>query len=157
LQKTSNMEICVDKIASAVAAADGGATRLELCSALSEGGLTPSIGVLKKVKKLVHIPVFCMVRCRPGNFTYSTAEIEAMQDDAKLLIENGADGIVFGALTKEGNVDVQACNSLIEVVPEDKPMTFHRAFDWTENSMEALEDIVRLKRFSRILTSGHVI
>jgi copper homeostasis protein len=151
------MEICVDKIACAVTAADGGATRLELCSALSEGGLTPSIGVLKKIKQLVHIPVFCMVRCRPGNFTYSPDEIEAMREEAKLLIENGADGIVFGALTKDGNVDVQACNSLIEVVPEDKPMTFHRAFDWASDLPEALKDIAELKRFSRILTSGQVI
>lgn len=151
------MEICVDKIASAVSAADGGATRLELCSALSEGGLTPSIGVLKKIKQLVHIPVFCMVRCRPGNFTYSADEIEAMQEEAKMLVENGADGIVFGALTKEGNVDIQACRNLIEAVPDDKPMTFHRAFDWTPNAMQALDDIASLKRFSRILTSGQVI
>jgi len=151
----SAMEICVENLSSAVAAAEGGAVRLELCSALIEGGLTPSVGLLTVVKEAVQIPVFCMLRPRPGNFTYSPDEIKAMQIDVKMLLDAGADGIVFGALTVDGCIDVEACLKIINVLPAGTPMTFHRAFDWTHDPGAALEEIIKLG-FQRVLTSGCV-
>ncbi|XP_059471831.1 copper homeostasis protein cutC homolog [Neocloeon triangulifer] len=148
------MEVCVESLASAVAAVQGGASRLELCSALSEGGLTPSLGLFKMVKQAVSIPVFVMLRPRPGNFTYSLEEVEAIQIDAESLLNAGADGVVFGALTADGCVDVETCKKIINSLPQGTPTTFHRAFDWTHDPSGALEDIIKLG-FHRILTSGH--
>ncbi|CAB3375756.1 Hypothetical predicted protein [Cloeon dipterum] len=147
------MEVCVESVASAVAAAQGGAARLELCSALSEGGLTPSVGLLKVVKELVSIPVFVMLRPRAGNFTYTPEEVRSIQIDADALMQAGADGVVFGALTTDGAVDEEACSKVISVLPAGTPITFHRAFDWAKEPLVALEDVIKLK-FHRILTSG---
>uniref|UniRef100_A0A182JI96 Copper homeostasis protein cutC homolog n=1 Tax=Anopheles atroparvus TaxID=41427 RepID=A0A182JI96_ANOAO len=108
------LEICVDTIESAVAAIEGGADRIELCSALSEGGLTPTVGLLRAVKTFLIewskntgciVPVYCMVRCRRGSdFQYSQSEMDIMLWDVKLLKDNGADGFVFGALDESGKV-----------------------------------------------------
>ncbi|XP_068084772.1 copper homeostasis protein cutC homolog isoform X2 [Anabrus simplex] len=147
------MEVCVDCVESAVNAAAGGACRLELCSALSEGGLTPTPGLLEIIKTHVSIPVFVMLRPRcGGDFIYSDAEVEVMKIDAKRLKDSGADGFVFGALTKCGKVDEKVCAQLLQIIAP-LPATFHRAFDLVSDPNEALETIVRLG-FTRILTSG---
>ena len=109
-KKSNNrdMEVCVDSLESVVAAYEGGADRIELCSSLNEGGLTPSIGLLKRVKAYLNslenrrsFGVHCMLRCRVGDFCYSDYEIETMLEDMKQFLEVGVDGLVFGALTPE--------------------------------------------------------
>ena len=109
------MEVTVDCVTSAVNAARGGASRIELCSALSEGGLTPSVGLLKVVKSLViGIPVFVMIRPRRGtDFVYSEDEILVMKKDIQILKDTGADGFVFGVLTPDGDVDELTCACLL--------------------------------------------
>lgn len=150
---TVKLEVCVDSINSAINAYKGGASRLELCSSLSEGGLTPSLGFLKFVKSQVKIPVFILIRPRGGDFSYSNEEFEIMKEDMKIAKENGADGFVLGALTSTGKVDEKNCKILIdEAAP--LPVTFHRAFDLTSNPMDALKSIINLG-CKRILTSGH--
>lgn len=146
------MEACVDCIESAVEAHAGGAVRLELCSALKCGGLTPTPGLLRSVKKLVDIPVYVMLRNRDGDFNYTDADLEVMKSDAEDLTANGADGFVFGALKQDGSVDVRACK-FISNVCRSFPMTFHRAIDVSQNVTESLESIISLG-FKRVLTSG---
>lgn len=146
------MEVCVDSIASAVNAEKGGANRIELCESLAEGGLTPSIGFLRKVKEHISIPVFVLIRPRGGDFLYSSSEVEVMEADIILSLENGAHGIVLGALTDSGEVDEEICRRLIRKCG-NIPVTFHRAFDLTTDPMRALSGIMKMG-FSRILTSG---
>ncbi|XP_014662932.1 PREDICTED: copper homeostasis protein cutC homolog [Priapulus caudatus] len=146
------MEVCVDCVESAINAEKGGATSLELCTSLLEGGLTPSIGLLRKVKEIVDIPVFVMIRPRSGDFLYTGLEIEVMKEDISCCKENGADGIVFGILTREGNVDKERCLDLIDVA-RPLPVSFHRAFDLTSNWKDALGVLINLG-FERVLTSG---
>ena len=147
------MEVCVDSVESAVNAVKGGASRLELCGCLSEGGITPSLGLLRVVKQEVNIPVFVMIRPRGGDFAYSEQEFEVMKEDLRLFREDGnADGFVFGVLTPDGEVDSGRCSELIELT-RPQPVTFHRAFDMTRDPFSALETIINLK-MERILTSG---
>ncbi|XP_037937484.1 copper homeostasis protein cutC homolog [Teleopsis dalmanni] len=150
------LEVCVDSIASAVAAAEGGAARIELCSALSEGGLTPSVGTLKILKeKCLNIPIFCMLRPRRGNdFIYSTLEIQALLADMDILREQGADGFVFGALTNGQTVNTEQCQYVLQQAA-GLPVTFHRAFDLTNPiCMDETVSQIRHLGFKRILSSG---
>lgn len=148
------MEATVDNVTSAINAAMGGASRIELCSALSEGGLTPSIGLLKVVKSLVDdVPVFVMIRPRRGiDFVYSKDEILVMKSDINNLKAAGADGFVFGILTPDGDVEEFVCAELLHLC-KPLPVTFHRAFDVTRDPVQSLEVIIKLG-FTRILTSG---
>ncbi|CAL9687903.1 unnamed protein product [Knipowitschia caucasica] len=146
------MEVCVDSVESAVNAQRGGASRLELCSSLLEGGLTPSIGLLHIVKQHVKIPVYVMIRPRGGDFLYSDFEVEVMKKDIELMKHNGADGLVMGALTEDGRVDSELCLELL-VAARPLPVTFHRAFDMVNDPIIALETVVSLG-FQRVLTSG---
>ena len=147
------MEVCVDSVESAINAERGGASRLELCSSLSEGGLTPSLGLLRVVKQEVSIPIFVMIRPRGGDFAYSEQEFEVMKEDLKLMREDtNVEGFVFGILTSEGHVDEKRCRELMEL-GHPLPATFHRAFDMTRDPFRALETIINLK-MERILTSG---
>uniref|UniRef100_A0A2K6U0A3 Copper homeostasis protein cutC homolog n=1 Tax=Saimiri boliviensis boliviensis TaxID=39432 RepID=A0A2K6U0A3_SAIBB len=146
------MEVCVDSVESAVNAERGGADRIELCSGLSEGGTTPSMGVLQVVKQSVQIPVFVMIRPRGGDFLYSDREIEVMKADIRLAKLYGADGLVFGALTEDGYIDKELCMSLMAIC-RPLPVTFHRAFDMVHDPMAALETLLTLG-FERVLTSG---
>ncbi|KAK6616835.1 hypothetical protein RUM43_014976 [Polyplax serrata] len=149
------LEVCVDSIESALSAAKGGATRIELCSALQLGGLTPSVGLLKAVKNLLppHCIVFVMIRPKSGyDFHYNSNELNIMMDDIKILAKHGADGFVFGCLTKNKEVDIYACKKLLDTAKE-YPCTFHRAFDVVCNPEHALLSLIDLG-FSRILTSG---
>ncbi|XP_062070891.1 copper homeostasis protein cutC homolog isoform X2 [Lepus europaeus] len=146
------MEVCVDSVESAVNAERGGAGRIELCSGLLEGGTTPSMGLLQIVKQSVQIPVFVMIRPRGGDFLYSDREIEVMKADIQLAKLYGADGLVFGALTEDGQIDKELCMSLIALC-RPLPVTFHRAFDMVQDPMAALETLLTLG-FERVLTSG---
>jgi copper homeostasis protein len=150
------MEACVDCVQSALNAVRGGAKRLELCSGLSEGGLTPSIGLLKTIKSQIVVPVFCMVRPRDGDFLYCDLEVKVMEEDIKMLLSGGADGLVFGCLTKDGKVDTVLCSRLVNTARKYSSgveLTFHRAIDLTEDIASAAETIKQLG-FSRVLTSG---
>lgn len=146
------MEVCIDSVESAVNAAGGGASRLELCSNLVEGGTTPSLGMLKLVKEVVNIPVFAMLRPRGGDFLYSDLEFRVMKEDLQLQKENGADGIVFGMLTEDGLIDKEKTKTLLQLA-RPLPVTFHRAFDMT-NDLEAALDLLIELGVERVLTSG---
>ncbi|KAL3268052.1 hypothetical protein HHI36_007181 [Cryptolaemus montrouzieri] len=148
------LEVCVDSLDGAAAAIAGGAGRLELCSSLLEGGLTPTPGFLIQVQNLTanKIPIYCMLRCRPGNFIYNRQEQEVMIEDAKILRKHGANGFVFGALLENGAVDMKMCRELVKAC-YPCPITFHRAFDFCERPTIEIEVIIDLG-FERVLTSG---
>ncbi|XP_023182738.1 copper homeostasis protein cutC homolog isoform X2 [Xiphophorus maculatus] len=146
------LEVCVDSVESAVNAERGGAGRLELCSSLIEGGLTPSLGLLQVVKQYIKIPIYVMIRPRGGDFLYSDQEVEVMKKDIELMKTQGADGVVVGALTETGGVDAGLCMELIAAA-RPLPVTFHRAFDMAYDPAVALETLISLG-FERVLTSG---
>lgn len=146
------LEICVESAADAFAAADGGAGRIELCSALTLGGLTPSYGTLEEVKRIVRVPVVAMIRPRESGFCYSDAEFATMCRDAEIALELGAEGIVVGCLDADGRVHTQRCRRLKDLAA-DREVVFHRAFDVVREPIASLETLVDLG-FTRILTSG---
>lgn len=146
------VEVCIDSVESTVAAVGGGADRLEVCSALGEGGLTPSPGLLEIVRERVTIPLAVMIRPRAGDFCYSDDEFEVMRRDLVRLKALGADLMVFGLLTPSGDVDVARTRELIALA-RPLPVTFHRAFDMTRDPRAALETLIALG-CERVLTSG---
>ena len=145
-------EICANSVASCIAAQEGGADRVELCSGIPEGGTTPSYGMIRKARESINIGLNVIIRPRGGDFLYSPEELEEMTYDIHTAKELGADGLVFGCLTREGHVDKKAMSMLMEAA-EGLPVTFHRAFDHAADPMLALEDIIDLG-CARILTSG---
>jgi len=150
------MEVCVDSVESALNAARGGASRLEICSCLSEGGLTPTPGLVKLVSSNVSIPCFVMIRPRSGDFIYTELELEVMMYDMDILLESGARGLVFGCLNSQGDVDCVAVKRLIKVARAKKSnveLTFHRAIDMSRDLLKSAR-VVSSLGFSRILTSG---
>lgn len=146
------VEACVDSVASALAAERGGAGRLELCDNLSDGGTTPSAGMLEAVKARVSVPVFVIVRPRGGGFVYSNDELDVMRRDVALARRFGADGIVAGVLTPDAAVDVERMREIV-MLAGTLPVTFHRAFDLTRDLETALEALVTAG-VARVLTSG---
>lgn len=152
MSKPILLEICIDSVASAIAAEQGGARRVELCANLFEGGTTPSAGCIATVKKHLSIDVNVLIRPRGGDFLYSNEEFEIMKYDIELAKKLGVSGVVFGILQADGTVDKKRTQELITLA---RPMTvtFHRAFDMTPDPLEALEDIIALQ-MDRILTSG---
>ena len=146
------LEICANSYQSAKNAQDAGAHRIELCSELSVGGITPSYGLLKEVIDTLSIAVFVLIRPRSGNFTYSEEEFDIMKHDIQLCKNLGCAGIVSGVLNKDNTIDIERTQELIEL---SKPLefTFHRAFDCVENPQEALEQLINLG-VERVLTSG---
>jgi copper homeostasis protein len=146
------LEICCGSAEDAIEAAAGGADRVELCSALFLGGLTPSLGSLVEVKQRTQIPVIAMNRPRQAGFRYSPTEFAVMERDAELLLEHGADGIVFGILNADGTVDVKRTRMLRERIGA-RQAVFHRAFDVTPDPFRALEELIDLG-ITRVLTSG---
>jgi copper homeostasis protein len=146
------LEICCGSIDDAIEAEKGGADRVELCSALFLGGLTPSFGTIQEAKRRLKIPVMVMVRPRGGGFGYSEAEMASMERDTEAAVEAGADGVVFGILQADGRIDIARCRRIRQLMGQ-RQAVFHRAFDVTPDPFEALEQLVDLG-ITRLLTSG---
>ena len=151
--KAVTLEICCGSAADALAAWKGGAGRVELNSDLFHGGLTPTAGALRVVKRAAPgLQVMCMVRPREGGFCYTDTEYAVMLEDARLLLENGADGIVFGFLRPDGTVDEERCRAMLACIGA-KQSVFHRAIDVTPDPLAALDTLIGLG-VDRVLTSG---
>ena len=146
------VEVCANSLESALNAEKAGADRIELCSELGIGGVTPSYGLITAVKKKLSISVHVLVRPRSGHFTYSDSEYEVLLNDIELCKELGVDGIVSGVLNTDGTLDGERTKHLVEVAGP-LHFTFHRAFDWIPNPLEAL---LELESFGvdTVLTSG---
>jgi copper homeostasis protein len=146
------LEICAASLASAQAAQAGGAQRIELCQNLEQGGITPSYGLIRQVLAQVSLPVFVLIRPRPGGFVYDAGELAIMRDDIAACRELGCAGVVLGVLDATGRVDSGICQELIKLAGTMET-TFHRAFDACPNQPQALEDVIALG-CQRLLTSG---
>ena len=146
------LEIAANSVASALAAQEGGADRIELVSALELGGLTPSYATIAMARERLRIPVYVLIRPRAGDFLYNDLECEAMLRDIETCKSLGCDGVVIGMLDADGNVDVGRCRALIDAAG-NLGVTFHRAFDLTRDPRQALEDVIALG-CERVLTSG---
>jgi copper homeostasis protein len=146
------MEVCANSVASAIAAQEGGAIRVELCDNLQDGGTTPSYAQIKLAKELLNIKIYPIIRPRGGDFLYSDLEYKLMETDIKLCKSLNCDGVVIGILKADGSIDKERCAALVELA---KPMkvTFHRAFDSCNDLEKALEDIIDIG-CERILSSG---
>src|SRR5215467_3675756 len=146
------LEISVDGVEKAGAAERGGADRIELCADLSVGGLTPSRELLRGVREKVHIPVYSMIRPRPGAFVYSDSEFAEMERSIAVAAECNMDGVVLGVLKKNRRIDMARTRRLVDLA-RPLPVTFHRAFDETADLARALEAVIQTGA-ARILTSA---
>ncbi|MEO6818004.1 MAG: copper homeostasis protein CutC [Edaphobacter sp.] len=145
-------ELCAESIDACLAAQEGGANRIELCSALSEGGLTPSHGLIREAVRSSGLPIHVLLRPRGGDFMYTDAEFNVMREDLKHLRLLGASGAVLGVLRADGTVDVERTRELVEMAGAME-VTFNRAFDHTASLDQALEDVIATG-CRRVLTSG---
>ncbi|MGH8039628.1 MAG: copper homeostasis protein CutC [Stenotrophomonas sp.] len=146
------LEIASNSVASALAAQNGGADRIELFDNLAEGGTTPSYGSIAIARERLRIPLFVLIRPRPGDFLYDAVETEVMLRDIAQCRQLGCDGIVVGALDAEGNIDTALCRELIAAAGP-LGVTFHRAFDAARDLPVALEHVIALG-CQRVLSSG---
>lgn len=149
---TIQLEICLEHVDCAVAAQAGGAQRIELCSNLLAGGITPSIGLIEQVRELVNLDIMVMIRPRGGDFLYSEFEYQVMQRDITRLQGLGVEGVVFGLLNRNAAVDRDRTARLLDLA-RPLAVTFHRAFDMSRDPFEALDVLLELG-VDRILTSG---
>lgn len=145
-------EICAVNIQSALAASNAGAHRIELCSALDAGGLTPSPGLIRAAIRQLSIPVNVLIRPREGHFCYTQAELDIMLDDIRFCCESGANGVVVGALTADNQLDIPKMQAMKEAAGSME-VACHRAFDFTADPATALEQLIALG-FRRVLSSG---
>jgi copper homeostasis protein len=152
LQTKFKLEISLQSVEAAVAAENGGADRIELCLDLAAGGLTPREELMRQARARVNIPVFAMIRQRPGDFVYSDSEYEEMRRSIEVCKDLGMDGVVLGILTAGKMVDLCRTRELVEMA-QPLPATFHRAFDLTAKLLESLEVVIETG-VRRILTSG---
>lgn len=150
--RTYTFEVCANSVESCLAAQEGGAQRVELCASIPEGGTTPSYGEIKTARRLLDIRLHVIIRPRGGDFLYTPTEIETMLEDIRVARQAGADGLVFGCLTPEGDIDLSLMKKLMEA-SGNTPVTFHRAFDHCRNPYRALDELASLG-VARILTSG---
>jgi len=149
------LEICTQNIQSVIAAQKAGADRIELCSGLELGGLTPSYAFTEMALERFEGKVLVLLRPRPGHFIYSKDEIELLVREAKMMADCGVHGIVFGALDQAGNVDIDVCSRLRDAAP-DLDFTFHRAIDVCRNPEEGIEVLIE-SGIKWVLTSGGAI
>ena len=148
------VEVCCGSYADAVAAYKNNADRVELNGALHAGGLTPSLASLLLTKMHTNIKVITMIRPRGAGFIYSDEDFEVMKMDTKIMLENGADGIAFGILKEDGNIDIERCREIIKIVKSyEKEVVFHRAYDFLKDPYEGMEILISLG-VDRVLTSG---
>lgn len=146
------IEVCTYSAESVAKAAEGGANRCELCSAIPEGGCTPSAGEIWKARQIPGIKLMVMIRPRGGDFLYTDDEIDIMIKDIDNAKNLGADGVVFGCLTADGDIDVFKMKKLMEHCT-GLDVTCHRAFDMCRDPFKALEDLISVG-VNRVLTSG---
>jgi copper homeostasis protein len=145
-------ELCAETIDACLAAKEGGAHRIELCSALSEGGLTPSHGLVQAAIQCGGLPVHVLLRPRGGSFQYTRSEVAVMREDIRHVKQLGAVGVVLGLLRPDGSVDIDGICELVRLAHPMK-VTFSRAFDVTPSLPQALEDVIA-SGCDRVLTSG---
>lgn len=146
------LEVAANSVASALAAQDGGAGRVELCAALELGGVTPSYAEIATARDRLTIPLYVLIRPRAGDFLYNDFECEVMLRDIEVCASLGCDGVVLGALDAEGRIDQARCRALIGAAGP-LGVTFHRAFDMAADQAQALEAVVGLG-CERVLSSG---
>ena len=146
------VEICANSFESAMAAQSGGADRIELCTQLAVGGLTPSHHLIKKVMSELSIPIHVLIRPRKGNFCYSKEELNIMKNDIEFCKYLGCSGVVGGVLRSDLTIDLIAIKQLIEAA-DGLDFTFHRAFDCVKDPLVSLENLIDLK-IKRVLSSG---
>ena len=146
------LEVCVDSVESAVAAERGGAHRVELCSSLSDGGVTPSAGLIAAVRRAISIDLHVMIRPRGADFCYSDDEFQIMQRDVLMARQLGADGVVLGILDLDGNVDTHRTKQLVDLAAPLR-VTYHRAFDMSCDLLASLGDL-QTTGVHCVLTSG---
>ena len=146
------LECCVDSVESAIAAKKGGADRIELCSALVIGGLSPSQALYRKIREQVDLPIRVLLRPRFGDFCYTDFEHEIIKEEIRSFRKLGADGIVIGTMKPDGTLNVEQMKKLIEEA-QGMSVTLHRAFDMCKNPFMALEEARKLG-INTILTSG---
>ncbi len=146
------LEVCVDTIQGAIVAEKAGADRIELCSALELGGVTPSNALVSAVRQAIRLPLIVLIRARAGDFFFDEPERELMLAEAEQAIELGADGVAIGGLTHSGDLDLPLLQSAKAAVPKSQ-LVMHRAFDCTREPLRALEELIAIG-FTRILTSG---
>lgn len=148
-------EVCVDSLHGALEAQRGGAGRIELCSNLDVGGLTPSYGLMKLVRKRIQVPVHVLIRPRAGDFVYSELEVEIMVADIGAVGELGLQGVAIGVLTETHEIDMKVMRVLLDECRRyNLSVTFHRAFDCVRAPLEAIKMVQYLGDVSRVLTSG---
>ncbi|MBT2515269.1 copper homeostasis protein CutC [Arthrobacter sp. ISL-30] len=153
-----DLEIAVVGAQGAGVAADEGADRIELCNALELGGITPSQGLLEAALETVagRLGIHPLIRCRPGDFLYSPTELDTMAREIRYVLGKGARGVVFGALTGDGRIDMASTRQLAEAArgaDATVELTFHRAIDQTADPVAAVERLLELG-FTRVLSSG---
>ena len=146
------VEVCCGSVNDCMLAQKMGADRIELNHSLEQGGLTPSLGTFLEAKKRVSLPICVMIRPRGAGFCYTEEQFQGMLTDARLFIENGADGLVFGFLNEDGSINVERTKQMVAVA-RDKEAVFHKAFDSTVDIEESLKTLIDCG-ITRVLTSG---
>ena len=138
------IEVCATSLFDVEQAVEGGASRVELCSALELGGITPSYGLIKQVLQRCRIKTNILIRARGGDFVYTKEEIDTMIEDIHLCKRMGVNGVVIGALTSDGDIDIEAVRRMVDAAKPELEVTFRRAFDRASNPHGALEQIISL-------------